>query len=41
MLWVCVIQGWGLLCEPMWCDSEALCMCLSSDVSLLHSTSQL
>ena len=28
MLWVCVIQGWGLLCELMWCDSEALCVCV-------------
>ncbi len=35
-------QVWGPMCGPMCCDSEALCMCVSSgDVSLLHSASQL
>ena len=27
MLWVCVNQGWGPLCESRWCDSEVLCLC--------------
>ena len=35
-------SGLGPLCGPLWCDFEALCMCVSSgDVSLLHSISQL
>ena len=28
MLWVCVNQGWGPMCEPKWCESEALCLCV-------------
>ena len=28
MLWVCLNQGWGHMCEPMWCDFEALCVCV-------------
>jgi len=26
MLWVCVNQGWGPMCEPLWCDFETMCM---------------
>ena len=28
MLWVCVNQGWWRRCGPMWCDCEALCVCM-------------
>ena len=42
MLWVCLSQGWGHMCEPVWYDSKALCLCVcSGGISLLHSTSQL
>ena len=42
MLWAWVNQGWWPRCGPMWCDCEALCVCVSSgDISVLHTTSQL
>ena len=28
MLWVCMNQGGGSMCEPKWCDSEVLCLCV-------------
>ena len=27
-LWVCVNQGWGPVCGPMWCYFETLCVCV-------------
>ena len=24
-LWVCLNQGWGHMCEPMWCDFVCVC----------------
>ena len=42
MLWVWVNQGWRPRCGHMWCDCEALCVCVSSgDISVLHTTNQL
>ena len=40
MLWVCVNQVWGPMCEPSWCDFKALCVCVFHQEMFLSYTAQ-